>query len=69
MLASMGAEQEDNDDALHQQVATELDAQNDATANDYGDGAVTRRDVNGASAICGRSLCARPRVRSQDNRG
>ena len=31
VLASMGAEQEDNDDALHQQVAAELEAQNDVT--------------------------------------
>ena len=41
MLASMGAEQEDNDDALHQLVAAELEAQNDATFNGYGDRTVT----------------------------
>ena len=58
----MGAEQEDNDDALHQQVAAELEAQNDATLNGYGDRTVTGRDVNGASAIYGRSMCARPRA-------
>ena len=62
VLASMGAEQEDNDDALQHQVAAELEAQNDATFNGYGDRAVTGRDVNGASAICGKSVCARPRA-------
>ena len=62
VLALLGAEQEDNDDALHQQVAAELEAQDDVTFNGYGDRAVTGRDVNGASAICGRSMCAGPRA-------
>ena len=62
MLASMGAEQEDNDDALRQQGAAELETLNDVTFNSYGDRAVTGRDVHGASAICGRSMCARPRA-------
>ena len=47
------------------QVATELEAQNDVTFNGYGDRAVTGRDVNGASAICGRTMCARPRAEAR----
>ena len=42
MLASMGADQEDNDDALQQHVAAELEAQGDVTCDCYCDRAVTR---------------------------